>query len=201
MVIGCGSQLALKIFRDVFEKDMIAVSEGLKEHIDLENGIFLRNPFASGFIVFTDENGAEQFFSAMLKSGLVICCNMTPEQKFVRIASEYGYAASASIDNPDDLMNKITKAYNMTGFRYIEVLAPCPSIWGHDSSTTVHMAAAATESGAWPLFEIENKKVKLGPRPAKLGVLESFNSLQSMKQFEQSSVEANWKELVQASLK
>ena len=201
MTVGCGSQLCLKIFRDVFEKETVAVSEGLKGHVDLENGIFLRNPFESGFSAFTDETGVEQFLSSMLKSGLVICCNMTPEQKFVKIAGEHGYAASASIDNPDDLMNKITKARDMTGLRYIEVLAPCPSKWGHDSSTTAHVAAAAIESGAWPLFEIENKKVKLGPRPAKLGVLESFNSLQSMKQFEQAGVEANWKELVQASLR
>ncbi|MFH0837511.1 MAG: hypothetical protein V1870_05250 [Candidatus Aenigmatarchaeota archaeon] len=201
MVIGCGSQLCLKIFRDLFEKETVAVSDGLKGHISAENTVFMRNPFESEFVVFTDDVSGEQFLSSMLKAGFVICCNMTPNQKFIKMAGEFGYAASASIDNPDDLIAKITKAHAMTGLRYIEVLTPCPNKWGNDASTTVHVASAATESGVWPLFEIEGKRVKLGPRPAKLGVLESFNNIQGISQFDQIFVETNWKELVQLSLK
>ena len=203
MVVGCGSQLTFKLTRDVLKKDLVCLADSLDGHVSLFNdSFFIKNPLESSSIVLVDNVSIERFMPSFLKStSLVICCNRTVNQKFVKMIGEVGYSASASVDNVDDFMKKLNKAYVMTGLRYIEVLSPCPKEWSYDTSLTVHVASAAVESGVWPLFEIENRKVVLGPRPAKLGVLESFHSIQPKYRFEQKDVEGKWKELVQLSLK
>jgi len=63
------------------------------------------------------------------------------------------YAAQASVSKPMDLFNKITKAKNIKGPRYIEILAPCPPGWRFGMDKTVDMGDLALETGAWALFE------------------------------------------------
>lgn len=203
MVVGCGSQLSLKLFRDVIKKDFVAVAESMKEHIGLLNEcFFMKNPLESNFVVFLDDVSAERFLPSLLNSKLlVICCNRTPYQKFVRMAGEYGYSAAASLHNIEDLNKKINKAISLPGLKYIEIFCPCPSEWDYDTSLTVDLSVAAGDSGIWPLFEIENRKVILGPRPAKLSVLESFHSIQNKHQIEPKDVDARWKELINLSIK
>ncbi len=203
MIVGCGSQLTMKLLRDVVKKDLLAVSTPLKEHVSLFNdSFFMENPLESNAIAVIDDATAEQFLPSLLKSTiLVICCNRSPNQKFVKMLGNIGYSTTASFDNIEDLSKKITKASTMTGLRFIEVLAPCPSEWDYDRSLTVQVAGDLVESGIWPLFEIEAGKVILGPRPAKLGILESIHNIQSKYQFDQKQVESNWKSIVQLSIK
>ena len=202
MVVGCGSQLAFKILRDVLLKEVVAISDSLKDHISpIGDCLFMKNPLVSEFIIVADEQTVEKNLASVVKSNsLIICCNKSPKQRFAKILGEYGYSATASIDSYEDYKNKINKAMQLSGLRFIEVLSPCPQEWGYDTSLTVHVSRDAVEAGIWPLYEIEKKKVVLGKRPEKMGILEPFHGIQNKYKFEQKLVEDNWKHLVQLSL-
>jgi pyruvate ferredoxin oxidoreductase beta subunit len=67
--------------------------------------------------------------------------------------------ATVSPAYPNDLRQKVKKALDMTGYRYIHVLAPCPTGWGYDPAKTVKIARDAVKSGIFPLYEIEGGKL------------------------------------------
>jgi pyruvate ferredoxin oxidoreductase beta subunit len=71
-------------------------------------------------------------------------------------AHKIKYAATASIGNIDDYINKVKKASKVKGASYIHVAAPCPTGWGIESSETVAIAREAIECGLWYLAEYEN---------------------------------------------
>lgn len=93
------------------------------------------------------------------------------------VAMACPYAATASVAFPDDFMAKLRKA-ETAGFSFIELLAPCPASWSFDPSMTVEVARLAVESGVWPLYEVENKKVSLTRRPLRLEPVERYISMQ-----------------------
>jgi len=70
------------------------------------------------------------------------------------------YVATASIAYPDDLYDKVKKAKEMKGPRYLEILAPCPPGWRFDMSKTVEVARLAVQTGAWVLYEAINGKIE-----------------------------------------
>jgi len=69
------------------------------------------------------------------------------------------YAAQACISYPEDLYNKVKKAKEIKGPKYIEILAPCPPGWRFPMEKTVDMGVLAIETGAWALYEFENEKM------------------------------------------
>ena len=69
------------------------------------------------------------------------------------------YAAQACIAYPEDLFNKLRKAKNIKGPKYIEIMAPCPPGWRFPMEKTVEKGTMAVETGAWALYEFENEKV------------------------------------------
>ncbi|MGI6360892.1 MAG: thiamine pyrophosphate-dependent enzyme [Bacillota bacterium] len=73
------------------------------------------------------------------------------------------YLATGSLAYPGDLYDKLVKAKNTKGFRYIEIFAPCYTGWKFPSSQMIKMSKLAVTSGAWPLFEAEYGEVKLTP--------------------------------------
>lgn len=82
----------------------------------------------------------------------------TPKKDIVRImaAHKIPYIATASIGYPPDLIRKVNKAKEKTGTRFILILSPCPTGWRYSSEMTIRMAKLATETGIFPLYEIEN---------------------------------------------
>lgn len=74
------------------------------------------------------------------------------------IIAEHGipYVATATIAYPDDLIRKAKKAKDMSGFRFLHILTPCPSGWQFPSEWTVKMSRLAVETKVFPLFEVEN---------------------------------------------
>lgn len=77
------------------------------------------------------------------------------------LAHHIPYIATASIAYIDDLYDKMKKAKEIHGPRYIEILAPCPPGWRFDMSKTVEIARLAVQTGAWVLYEAINGEVKL----------------------------------------
>ncbi len=71
------------------------------------------------------------------------------------------YVATASVGYLDDLYRKIRKAKEINGFRYIEILTPCPPGWKYPMDRTVQLGKLAVETGMWILYEWENGILKL----------------------------------------
>lgn len=80
---------------------------------------------------------------------------------FIMAAHRIPYVATACPSYPMDFVNKLRKAREMKGTKYIHVLAPCPTGWRYDSSKTVEIGRLAVQTGIWALYEIENGKFKL----------------------------------------
>ncbi len=77
------------------------------------------------------------------------------------------YIATVSPAYPEDFVRKFQKAREIKGFRFIQILSPCPPGWKFAAEKTVHMARLAVESLVFPLLEIENgTRVTVNYRPA-----------------------------------
>ncbi len=70
------------------------------------------------------------------------------------------YLATASLANPGDFYDKLIKAKNSKGFRYIEILAPCYTGWKFAAEDMINISRKAVNCGAWLLFEAENGKIE-----------------------------------------
>ncbi len=91
----------------------------------------------------------------------------------ILIAHDAQYVATASTSHIQDFINKVEKAKNMKGFRYIEILSVCTPGWRTESHLGPQLAKESVESGYWLLVEFENGELKLNHEPKFIG-LEDF---------------------------
>lgn len=82
----------------------------------------------------------------------------TVKKNLPRIMAAHGvpYVATASVAYPADFQAKLRKAVGIKGFRYLHVLAPCHVGWEIPPEQSVHVTRMATESGLFPLYEVEH---------------------------------------------
>lgn len=82
----------------------------------------------------------------------------SPKKNMVEImvAHNIPYAATANTSYPEDLVEKLRKAKDIYGPRYIQILAPCPPGWKYTSDKTVRMGRLAFETCIYPLYEVIN---------------------------------------------
>ena len=66
------------------------------------------------------------------------------------------YVATASVGHLADLRHKVAKAKALQGMRIITLLIPCLDGWGLADDGGLTAARYAVESGAFPLYEIED---------------------------------------------
>jgi len=66
------------------------------------------------------------------------------------------YLATATVAFPEDLMNKVKKAKDIKGFRFIHVLSPCTTGWGFPADQTITLSRLAVETNVFPLYEVED---------------------------------------------
>jgi pyruvate ferredoxin oxidoreductase beta subunit len=85
------------------------------------------------------------------------------DMPLIMAAHRIPYVATACPSYPVDFVNKLRKAKEIKGTKYIHVLAPCPTGWRYDTSKTVELGRLAVLTGLWALFEIEYGKFKLNP--------------------------------------
>jgi len=71
------------------------------------------------------------------------------------------YAASASAGYLNDLRKKVAKARETTGPSYLHVHTPCPTGWFFDPARSIEVARLAVQTGAWPLYEVENGRIHI----------------------------------------
>jgi pyruvate ferredoxin oxidoreductase beta subunit/2-oxoisovalerate ferredoxin oxidoreductase beta subunit len=74
----------------------------------------------------------------------------------IMAAHEVPYAATACAGFLPDLVRKVEKAKTLTGTRIITLLIPCIDGWGLSDDAGLTAARYAVESGAFPLYEVEN---------------------------------------------
>jgi pyruvate ferredoxin oxidoreductase beta subunit len=83
------------------------------------------------------------------------------DMPLIMAAHRIPYVATACPSYPIDFVNKLRKAKEIKGTKYIHILAPCPTGWRYDTSKTVELGKLAVQTGLWALYEIENGKFKL----------------------------------------
>ncbi len=121
-------------------------------------------------------------------TGTLSCGNPRPKKPIPEIANAHGipYVATASAALPMDVTRKVKKALSIKGPKYIQIHAPCPLGWRHDSGATADVGKLAVETGLYPLFEYENgvlaqvKKIQPKPVEEYLKVQGRFKHLLSM---------------------
>ena len=74
----------------------------------------------------------------------------------IMAAHRIPYAASLSLGHPEDTLRKMAKALDMRGFRFLHILAPCPTGWKSEPSEGIELVRNAVRSGLYPILEIED---------------------------------------------
>ena len=85
------------------------------------------------------------------------------DMPMIMAAHKIPYVATACTAFPLDFVNKVRKAKEIQGTKYIHLLAPCPTGWRCDTSKTIEMGRLAVQTGLFVLYEVENGKFKLNP--------------------------------------
>lgn len=88
------------------------------------------------------------------------------------------YIATASAGHVPDLRQKVAKAARVDGPSYIHVLTPCATGWRFTPQDTVTLARLAVDTGVWPLFEVEEGRLRLTRKTRQLKPLEEYLSRQ-----------------------
>ena len=93
---------------------------------------------------------------------------LTNKKNLFEIVAAHGipYAATASIGYLPDFIRKVERARDIHGTRFIHVLAPCPTGWGHGTDVTADIAKEAVDCGLWYLAEYEGPAVNDTPAGA-----------------------------------
>jgi pyruvate ferredoxin oxidoreductase beta subunit len=71
------------------------------------------------------------------------------------------YVATISTSYALQAMNTIRRALTVGGPTFIHCLNPCPKGWDFDPYLSHELGELAVNTGIWPLYEIENGKLKL----------------------------------------
>jgi pyruvate ferredoxin oxidoreductase beta subunit len=114
-------------------------------------------------------------------SGEISWGNMTDKKPMPEIVAAHRipYVATATVAYFKDLENKVKKALNIKGPKYIQIHCPCPLGWAHDPALTIKVAKMAVQTGLIPIFEIENGKITSVRRIAKKQPVEEYLKLQA----------------------
>ena len=77
----------------------------------------------------------------------------------IAMAHNIPYVATATIAELHDLEDKVKRAMQIRGARYLHIFVSCPLGWGHASEGSIRIARLAKESGLFPVFEAEHGEV------------------------------------------
>ena len=117
------------------------------------------------------------------------------------------YVATASAGHLQDLLYKVGKAKALRGTRLITVFIPCLDGWGLPDDAGLTAARYAVESGAFPLYEIEdgrrytlNFNRKTRPVAEYLGLQRRYRGMPAADVATlQAEIDASWATLVERS--
>ncbi|MFX0209361.1 MAG: thiamine pyrophosphate-dependent enzyme [Candidatus Hodarchaeota archaeon] len=86
--------------------------------------------------------------------------NPTRKKNLPEIAVAHGvpYVATATVGYQRDLINKVKKALEIRGPKYLQIYVPCPLGHRHATNLTMKLAKLAAQTGLYPLCEWEDGK-------------------------------------------
>lgn len=90
------------------------------------------------------------------------------------LAHQPAYAATLNPSFPEDFVAKALMAKELSGPRFLHVYAPCPPGWRYSSEQTIHIGRLATESGVFPLYEVEDGRYRITRSVAHLRPVEEY---------------------------
>ena len=98
--------------------------------------------------------------------------NVLPRKNLAKIMAQHGmpYVATACAAFPFDFIAKLRKAASIEGPKFIDLLTPCIPGWGIADDSGIDVGKKLVDSGIWPLYEIENKKVTISLEPKMIPV-------------------------------
>ena len=107
--------------------------------------------------------------------------NIRPKKNMFEIvaAHDIPYAATASVGNIPDFLNKVEKAKNIRGTKFIHIISPCPTGWGISTDKTVEIARDVVETGLWYLAEYQDGKYTLNYKPKSFASISDYLKKQS----------------------
>jgi pyruvate ferredoxin oxidoreductase beta subunit len=109
-------------------------------------------------------------------SGSVIPGKTEQRKNLTRImaAHDIPYAAQASPSHWSDLVRKVRKALEITGPKFMNILAPCNRGWRTRTDDAITLSRLAVDTCYWPLYEVENGVTKVTFKPKEKKPLVDF---------------------------
>jgi pyruvate ferredoxin oxidoreductase beta subunit len=83
----------------------------------------------------------------------------------IMAAHNIPYVAQASPSHWSDLMKKVRKALEISGPKFMNIMAPCNRGWRTRTDDAIMLSRLAVETCFWPLYEIENGVAKITFKP------------------------------------
>ncbi len=80
-------------------------------------------------------------------------------------AHDIKYVANANPANFTDLMMKAHRAFEVDGPAFINCFSVCPTNWKHRAEDGLEIGRLASDSGFWPLYEVDHGKWKVNSKP------------------------------------
>ncbi|MDA8155072.1 MAG: thiamine pyrophosphate-dependent enzyme [Actinomycetota bacterium] len=100
-------------------------------------------------------------------AGSAIPGKLQPRKDLTKIMAAHGipYAAQASPSHWMDLMKKVRKAHEIKGPKFMNIIAPCNRGWRSQTDDSILLSRLAVETCYWPLYEVEDGKLKITSKP------------------------------------
>ncbi len=114
------------------------------------------------------------------------------------------YAATVSVAHPEDFVKKVQKAKSVKGFRFFHAMSPCPPGWKTNPAHSIEVAKLAVDTHMFPLYEIEDGKVRITRKGKGLPVSEYLKLQGRFSHLTEGEIEAiqrtvdqNWRYLLE----
>lgn len=106
-------------------------------------------------------------FTTTAPAGKVSPGKTQAKKDLTAIVAAHGipYVAQAAPHRTRDLMQKVQKAVAIEGPCFLNILAPCPRGWRYEPADTIQLCKLAADICLWPLYEIEDGKLKINYKP------------------------------------
>ena len=122
----------------------------------------------------------------------------------IMAAHRIPYAATLSLAHPEDALRKLRFALSLRGFRFLHILAPCPTGWKSEPADGIELVRLAVKSGLYAVCEVfEGSRYVINVEPEmSAAALERYFSMQG--RFRKAgmdlarvraSIEKQWEEL------
>jgi pyruvate ferredoxin oxidoreductase beta subunit len=118
-------------------------------------------------------------------AGVVHPGQETNKKDFAEICAAHAvpYVATANVAYPLDFVEKLKKAKAVNGPAVIHVFAPCPTGWRCPPSASIKLSRLATETGIFPLYEVENGKYSLSLDIERLRPVTEFAAIRNIRDY------------------